>query len=150
MTLRTEEDAAATLALMMRETLEVPGKTCALVTPDLDLGRRVAARLERWGIVPDSSSGAPLSRMPAGVLIDLAARWIADPLRPQTLLALLKHPLVRIDMDEADAAIRAFEKHALRGPRGRRWTDLHRRLNAAAEPRQGPVRESVARHRNTG
>jgi ATP-dependent helicase/nuclease subunit B len=62
MTARAEEDAAATLALMMRETLEVPGKTCALVTPDLDLGRRVAARLERWGIVPDSSSGASLCR----------------------------------------------------------------------------------------
>jgi ATP-dependent helicase/nuclease subunit B len=145
MTLRAEEDAAATLALMMRETLEVPGKTCALVTPDLDLGRRVAARLERWGIVPDSSSGAPLSRMNAGVLIDLSARWIADPLKPQTLLALLKHPLVRIDLDDAEAAIRAFEKHALRGPRGRRWTDLHRNLNKAAEPREGQAPPSEHR-----
>jgi ATP-dependent helicase/nuclease subunit B len=145
MTLRAEEDAAATLALMMRETLEVPGKTCALVTPDLDLGRRVAARLERWGIAPDSSSGAPLSRMNAGVLIDLAARWIADPLKPQTLLALLKHPLVRIDLDDAEAAIRAFEKHALRGPRGRRWTDLHRNLNKAAEPREGQAPPSEHR-----
>ena len=144
LTLRTEEDAAATLALMMRETLEQRHpdgrpKTCALVTPDLDLGRRVAARLARWNIIPDSSSGAPLSRMPAGVLIDLAARWIADPLKPQTMLALLKHPLVRIELGESDvpAAARAFEKHALRGPRGRRWTDLHRRLNDAAEPREG-------------
>jgi ATP-dependent helicase/nuclease subunit B len=134
MTLRAEEDAAATLALMMRETLEVPGKTCALVTPDLDLGRRVAARLERWGIVPDSSSGAPLSRMPAGVLIDLAARWIADPLKPQTILALLKHPLVRF----GDAgAIRTFEEDALRGPRPRRWSDIHKALLKAAEPGRG-------------
>lgn len=134
MTLRAEEDAAATLALMMRETLEVPGKTCALVTPDLDLGRRVAARLERWGIVPDSSSGAPLSRMPAGVLIDLAARWIADPLKPQTILALLKHPLVRF----GDAgAIRTFEEDALRGPRPRRWSDIHKTLLKAAEPGRG-------------
>ena len=46
-TVRAEEDAAAALALMMRETLETPGMTCALVTPDLALGRRVAARLER-------------------------------------------------------------------------------------------------------
>ena len=150
LTLRAEEDAAATLALMMRETLETPGKTCALVTPDLDLGRRVAARLERWGIVADSSSGAPLGRMPAGVLIDLAARWIADPLKPQTLLALLKHPLVHIDLGGADAAsaIRAFEKYALRGPRGRRWTQLHRKLDEAAEPRDGrtpPSENTLAR-----
>ena len=150
MTLRAEEDAAATLALMMRETLEVPGKTCALVTPDLDLGRRVAARLERWGIVPDSSSGAPLSRMSAGVLIDLAARWIADPLKPQTLLALLKHPLVRVEMEEAGAAVRAFEKYALRGPRGRRWTDLHRNLKRAAEPREGQSPPSEHRLKRLG
>ena len=152
LTLRTEEDAAATLALMMRETLEQRHpdgrpKTCALVTPDLDLGRRVAARLARWDIIPDSSSGAPLSRMPAGVLIDLAARWIADPLKPQTILALLKHPLVNIELGEAEvaAAARAFEQHALRGPRSRRWTDLHRRLNDAAEPREGQTPPSEHR-----
>jgi ATP-dependent helicase/nuclease subunit B len=142
LSLRTEEDAAATIALMMRETLETPhadgaAMTCALVTPDLALGRRVAARLERWGIVPDSSSGAPLSRMPAGVLIDLCARWIADPLKPQTLLALLKHPLVRIDLGDLDAgrAIRALERHALRGPRLRRWVQLRGRLQQEAIPR---------------
>ena len=139
LTLRTEEDAAQTLALMMRETLETPGQTCALVTPDLALGRRVAARLERWGIVPDNSSGAPLSRSSAGVLVDLAARWIADPLKPQTLLALLKHPLVRIDLPEGDVsdAARALEKHALRGPRPRRWAQVHDRLARAAQPHEG-------------
>ena len=142
LSLRSEEDAAAAIALMMRETLETPhadgqAKTCALVTPDLALGRRVAARLARWNIVPDSSSGAPLSRMPAGVLIDLCARWIADPLKPQTLLAVLKHPLVSLDLGEitpADAT-RALEKHALRGPRLRRWSQLHARLEKAGLPR---------------
>ena len=137
LSLRTEEDAAATIALTMRETLEAPGKTCALVTPDLALGRRVAARLARWNIIPDSSSGAPLSRMPAGVLIDLCARWIADPLKPQTLLALLKHPLVRLDLGELNTrdATRALERHALRGPRLRRWPQLRARLEKAAQPR---------------
>jgi len=144
LSLRTEEDAAATIALMMRETLETPHpdgrtRTCALVTPDLTLGRRVAARLERWGIVPDSSSGSPLSRMPAGVLIDLCARWIADPLKPQTLLALLKHPGVRMDLGEADAAeaARVLEGYALRGPRVRDWARLRTRLDQAADPRDG-------------
>ena len=144
LTLRTEEDAAQTLALMMRETLETrrpdgTARTCALVTPDLALGRRVAARLERWGIVPDNSSGAPLSRSSAGVLVDLAARWIADPLKPQTLLALLKHPLVRIDLGDGDVAGAAvtLEQYALRGPRLRRWPQVHARLEKAGQPHEG-------------
>lgn len=134
---RAEEDAAATLALMMRETLETPGRTCALVTPDLALGRRVAARLERWGVVADNSSGQPLSRMPAGRLVDLAARFIATPLDPHVLLGLLKHPLVRLDLEDADpaTAIKALEEHALRGPRLRDWARARRTLLKASEPR---------------
>ena len=144
LTLRAEEDAAATIALMMRETLETPGRTCALVTPDLALGRRVAGRLERWGIVADSSSGSPLARMPAGVFIDLAARFLAPPLsqkalKPQTLLALIKSPLTRLGLGEttlADAAP-VLEEHALRGPAPRDWTEIRRRLLKAAQPRRG-------------
>ncbi len=44
----TEEGLA--LAIAMRETLETPGKTAALVTPDPSIARRVAAELARWGI----------------------------------------------------------------------------------------------------
>lgn len=136
-TVRAEEDAAAVLALMMRETLETPGRTCALVTPDLALGRRVAARLERWGVVADNSSGRPLSRMPAGRLVDLAARFIVHPLDPHVLLGLLKHPLVRLDQGDGDAAmaIAALEQYALRGPRLRDWARARRALLRAAEPR---------------
>lgn len=130
LTVHAEEQAAAAIALMMRETLETPGRTCALVTPDLALGRRVEARLARWSIVPDSSSGAPLSRMPAGVLLDLCARWMAEPMKPQTMLALLKHPLVIFDTDGAET----LERHGLRGPRARDWPALKRRLLAAATP----------------
>ncbi len=136
-TVRAEEDAAATLALMMRETLEMPGKTCALVTPDLALGRRVAARLDRWGITADSSSGQPLSRMAAGRLVDLAVRFVRDPLDPHALLGLLKHPLVRLEIggDGFEAAVRALEKHALRGPRHRDWSRVRRALLKAGAAR---------------
>ncbi len=132
---RTEEDAAATIALMMRETLETPGQTCALVTPDLALGRRVEARLERWGIVPDSSSGATLDRMPAGVLVDLCARWMADPLKPQTTLALVKHELTTLP-EASDDATAELEKVAFRGPRTRDWTRIEARLAQAGAPRR--------------
>lgn len=136
LSVRAEEEAAAAIALMMRETLETPGKTCALVTPDQALGRRVAARLERWGVIPDSSAGAPLSRLPAGALIDLCARWIADPVQPHLLLAVVKHPLVRFDLGDAPqaAAVAALEEHALRGPRPRDFAAIHRRLLEAVQP----------------
>jgi ATP-dependent helicase/nuclease subunit B len=136
-TVRAEEDAAAVIALMMRETLEEPGRTCALVTPDLALGRRVTARLERWGITADSSSGQPLSRMRAGGLVDLAARFMARPLDPHVLLGLLKHPLVRLDLGETDfeAATTALERHALRGPRRRDWSRARAALLKATRPR---------------
>ncbi|MBJ7446468.1 MAG: double-strand break repair protein AddB [Brevundimonas sp.] len=148
-TVRAEEDAAAAVALMMRETLEEPGRTCALVTPDLALGRRVEARLERWGITADSSSGQPLSRMAAGRLVDLAARFMAEPLKPHVLLGLLKHPLVRIDLNDADyaQAVAALERHALRGPRRRDWSGARRALLKATQPRddcQPPSERTLA------
>ncbi len=132
---RTEEDAAATIALMMRETLETPGQTCALVTPDLGLGRRVAARLERWGVIVDSSSGVTLDQMPVGVLVDLTARFIADPLKPQTVLAMVKHGLTSLD-EATPHGVATLEKIAFRGPRTRDWTRIEARLTQASEPRR--------------
>ncbi|WP_396594423.1 double-strand break repair protein AddB [Brevundimonas sp. R86498] len=134
-TAHAEEDAAATIALMMRETLETPGRTCALVTPDLALGRRVAARLERWGVVADSSSGTGLDRMPVGVLVDLAARFIVDPLRPQTVLGLIKHALTVLP-EATPQAVTALEATAFRGPRTRTWATIEVRLAGAGEPRR--------------
>lgn len=148
-TVRAEEEAAATIALMMRETLETPGATCALVTPDLALGRRVEARLERWGITADTSSGQPLSRMAAGQLVDLAARFMARPLDPHVLLGLLKHPSTRIDLGDTsfEAARTALERHAMRGPRHRDWSRARRALLKATQPRdngQPPSERTLA------
>jgi ATP-dependent helicase/nuclease subunit B len=141
LTLRHEEEAAAAIALMMRETLETPHadgtpRTCALVTPDQGLGRRVAARLERWGIVADASAGRPLNRTPAGRLVDLCARWLADPTDPQVVLGLLKHPLVRLDLGDVDVAraASALERLVLRGRRPADFDRIRRRLDQVAAP----------------
>jgi len=42
----TAHDEAEAVALILRSTIETPGKTAALVTPDRTLARRVAARLK--------------------------------------------------------------------------------------------------------
>nr|WP_278253994.1 double-strand break repair protein AddB [Caulobacter sp. CCUG 60055] len=139
---RTEEEAAAVAALMLREVLETPGKTGALVTPDQVLARRVAARLARWGVGADSSAGAPLIGFPVGVLANLVARAAAEPLDPVRLLAILKHPFVRLGRDEADLARarEALERYALRGPRPADWAAIADRLDR----RRAPNREGEA------
>ena len=91
------EEEALAIAVALREAVEVPGKTAALVTPDRALARRVLAALARWNVPVDDSGGDALSDTPAGVFARLAAEAALDGLPPVTLLALLKHPLCRLD-----------------------------------------------------
>jgi ATP-dependent helicase/nuclease subunit B len=127
---RGEEDCAGAAALLLREALETPGKTAALVTPDRDLARRVSARLARWGVEADSSAGTPLSHCPVGVLLGLVARTALDPCDPVRLLAIVKHPHARLGLSPAalEPAAQALEAHGLRGPRPGRCDVLERKL----------------------
>jgi ATP-dependent helicase/nuclease subunit B len=84
---------AQAIALALREALETPSKTAALVTPDRTLARRVSALLARWGIEADDSAGKSLSELAPGTLLLGLASAIAEELAPVPLLALLKHPL---------------------------------------------------------
>ena len=111
-------DEAQVIAIALREALETPGRTAALVTPDRNLARRVSAHLGRWGIVADDSAGRPLSQTPPGTLLIALASAAAERFAPVPLLALLKHPLVmkgerRLDWLEG---VRTLDL-ALRGPR---------------------------------
>lgn len=114
----TPADEAQAIAIALREALETPEWTAALVTPDRALASRVSAHLRRWGIDADDSAGRPLSTQPAGTLLLALADAAAENFAPVPLLALLKHPLVR--RGEARLAwledIRLLDK-ALRGPR---------------------------------
>jgi ATP-dependent helicase/nuclease subunit B len=140
---RAEEEAAAIAALLLREALETPGKTAALITPDDALARRVSGRLTRWAITADSSAGQPLSAAPAAVLAGLLARVAGDPLDPVVLLAILKHPLTRLGLDPAVAgpARVVLERHGLRGARAASWAELEARLRVAGPD---PTRSEVA------
>lgn len=85
-------EEALAIALAMREALETPGRTVALVTPDRQLARQVTLALDRWGVVPDDTAGRPLGVTPPGIFLRLVA-GLCDGLRPTPLLAALKHPL---------------------------------------------------------
>lgn len=60
------EEEALTIAIALREVLEKPGKTAALVTPDRMLAARVCAMMRRWGVTLDDSGGEPLHATPLG------------------------------------------------------------------------------------
>ncbi len=133
LTARAEEEAASLIALLLRATLETPGATAALVTPDDDLARRVSARLTRWNIEADSSAGQPLAGAPAAVLAALLAHAAAEVEAapgPVRMLAILKHPLARLGraVQDLQTARRALERHGLRGPRPDGWSGLTARL----------------------
>ncbi|MBB6123172.1 double-strand break repair protein AddB [Sphingobium subterraneum] len=90
----TPAEEAQAIAIILREAIETPGRTAALVTPDRALATRVSAHLRRWGIDADDSAGQPLSLLPPGTLLLALARVMAERFAPVALLNLLKHPLV--------------------------------------------------------
>ena len=109
---------AQMIALAIREAMETPGRTAALVTPDRMLARRVAAHLARWNIEADDSAGRPLSELPPGTLLLALGACGAERFAPVALLTLLKHPLVRSGPDRLAwlDGVRLLD-FALRGPR---------------------------------
>jgi ATP-dependent helicase/nuclease subunit B len=129
MELATPAEEAQAIAIALREALEEPGRTAALVTPDRALARRVSAHLRRWDVEADDSAGRPLSLTPPGTLIRAAATAAAEHFAPVVLLTLLKHPLV------------------MRGERRLAWLDGVRLLDLVLRgPRPPAGLDGIDRH----
>lgn len=134
-------EEALTVALLLREAAETPGRRAALVTPDRRLARRVAVELKRWSIEIDDSAGLGLGDTPPGAFLRLAAALPLDAVAPVPLLSLLKHPLAA--GGEAPglfrARVRTLERAVLRGPRpAPGFAGLAAALAAAAEDEAEP------------
>jgi ATP-dependent helicase/nuclease subunit B len=97
----TAHDEAEAIALVLRETIETPGKTAALITPDRTLARRVAARLKAYDLVIDDSAGVPVARTVPGGFLDLVIGAASSDFAPPELMALLKHPLTLLGREPA-------------------------------------------------
>ena len=113
-------EEAGAIALALRQALEEEDRTAALVTPDRDLARRVAAELQRWDIAIDDSAGRPLALSEAGAFLRLLAAAVAEDFAPHALLSLVKHPLAAAGMDgpRFRALARRLETaEVVRGPR---------------------------------
>lgn len=118
-TAANEAEEALAVAVALRETLETPHATAALVTPDRGLARRVCTELARFGLTAEDSAGEPLARTRTGVFALLVAEVVAEGAPPDKVVALLKHPLARFGLaaDRIGPAARALELSVLRGPR---------------------------------
>ena len=105
-----ENEEALALACAMREALDTPGRTAALITPDVAVARRVAAELARWGIEVEASAGRPLGETQAGVFARLALAAARD-FAPSPLVALFGDRLTRLGRTRQafDDAARALE-----------------------------------------
>lgn len=131
---------ALTIALAMRETLETPERTAALVTPDRNIATRVAGHLARWGIVADDSAGTPLPQTPPGDLLLALCDAAASGFAPVELVALLNHPLVMAGEGRLLWLDRVRElDRLLRGPRpasGFAALDMHIAAARDGSPQQ--------------
>lgn len=115
------EEEALAVAVALREAVQ-EHKTAALVTSDRGMARRVAAALGRWDISAEDSGGEALADTSAGVFARLAALAALHGAAPVDTLALLKHPLLRLDFERRERAIAVLERAILRGPRPRPGT----------------------------
>lgn len=112
-------EEALLIAFAMRQVVERPGLTAALVTPDRALAARVAVQLKRFGITVDDSAGEPLAVTGPGSLLLALAVAAGERLAPVSLLALLQHPLVQAGDARLEWLnnVRQLDLHALRGIR---------------------------------
>ncbi|WP_416899695.1 MAG: double-strand break repair protein AddB [Minwuia sp.] len=138
-------EEAAAISVRLREVLESPGRTAALVTPDRNLARRVAAEMARYGVRLDDSAGAPLRLTRAGGFLQLAAVALSDGFAPADLLALLKHPLAAVGLAAPDfrRQVRRLERRHLRGIR--HYDELEELAERAADD-AGPWLGELAAH----
>lgn len=112
-------DEARAIAIAMREVLETPAKTAALITPDRTLARMVSAQLQRFGVTVDDSAGRPLASSPPACFLRLIMETVASRFSPASLLAVLRHPLAAGGINPARCRFlsRELEVLLLRGIR---------------------------------
>ncbi|MDX1974998.1 MAG: double-strand break repair protein AddB [Rickettsiales bacterium] len=143
----TQLEEARVIAIKLREIINTPKKTAALVTPDRGLARMVAAQLQRFGVTIDDSAGKALAASNGGCFLRLLAEMAASKAAPSSLLAVLRHPLTALGMDPAHcrSLSRRLELDQLRGIRKQQGLEhlkskdaevmnLLRRMQTAIEP----------------
>ena len=122
---------AETISLLMRAVADGAHKTIALITPNRALATQVAATLTQWDIRVNDSAGTPMLHTALGRLLGLLLTLRQDGVSPQTLAALLAHPLLSITPELAQA----LDRDMLRGVwLANGWQGYRQKLAAHANP----------------
>lgn len=113
----TLQDEARIIAVILRHTLETPGKTAALVTNDSSLATRTKSIMEKWDIKLDTSGGTPLAEVPACIFMRLVSAMVEEKFSPIKMLSCLKHPLAcaGAKIGSFKGILREIEKNTMRG-----------------------------------
>lgn len=112
----SESEEAEIIALLMRESLEQKGQTCALISPDRGLSLRVEACLKKWHINVDDSAGVPLLSTPLGQIFYMVVNLVSEHFSPLLFAEFLHHKLSFLDnIENKKHKIKALEHHVLRG-----------------------------------
>ncbi len=116
-----EREEALAVAVALRDAIDQPDQTAALITADRDLARRVSTELARFNIAADDSGGHALRETQPATLMRLTLETVFNPGDPVSLLALLKHPLTRLGLERSTVrqAAETIELVSLRGGTGR-------------------------------
>ncbi|WP_455477063.1 double-strand break repair protein AddB [Bartonella sp. B41] len=112
-----EREEALAIAVALRNAIEEPKKTAALITNDRNLARRVVAELQRFGIEANDSGGTPLAQTLPSTLLRLLLENVFHPGDPIAFLSLLKHPLTTLKQNRLylREIVENFELFVLRG-----------------------------------
>lgn len=116
-----EREEALSVAIALRHAIQDEKRNAALITADRNLARRVASELQRFGIDADDSGGRFLRDSEPVTLLRLLIETVFNPGDPVALLALLKHPLLRLEAPRLERRLttEALELIAFRGGTGR-------------------------------
>ncbi|WP_455474166.1 double-strand break repair protein AddB [Bartonella sp. B30(2025)] len=116
-----EREEALAISVALRNAIEEPQKTAALITNDRNLARRVATELQRFGIEANDSGGIPLAQTLPSTLLRLILENVFQPNDPVAFLSLLKHPLTTLGQKRhyLREIVENFELFVLRGSTGR-------------------------------
>ncbi|MEO3997104.1 double-strand break repair protein AddB [Mesorhizobium sp. CAU 1732] len=139
-----EREEALAIAVTLRLAIGDGSKSAALVTGDRLLARRVSVELRRFGIEADDSGGTQLSSTPPATLLRDMLEAVFRPGDSVSIMALLKHPLLRSGMDRQHvrAAAEAIDLVALRGGVGRPdITELRARFDRCIDALLGDPRK---------
>jgi ATP-dependent helicase/nuclease subunit B len=113
---QTAQEEAELIGVLIRETLNTPDKTVALITPNRFLARRVASICKRWDIDVDDSSGQPLNETPISIFLRLIMTVVDTQAAPIPFITLLKHELCHVDgVDNFRKNVRQMDHDLLRG-----------------------------------